>query len=174
MSIKEKESGGYLLEGGWLNEVVEVGQDAWCRGDLGQQVHFQVGREGVGQAHVAGEGAQDEVAHLDAVGRDHVAEAVVVVAQELREVVQQHKQDTQGALQHKSHIQYARKFNRVGNDFVTDLAYEKFIKKHIFPQIKCFKGLLKLNSYLRTLDDEANYATLIMEVGCFLKVFHKF
>lgn len=60
--------------------------------------HLQVGREGVWQAHAAGEGRQDEVAQLDARGRDDVAEAQVVVAQELREVVQQHQKGPEHAL----------------------------------------------------------------------------
>ena len=71
-----------LLEAG-LDEAREVGDHPRRDGDLGQHVHLQVGGEGVGQPHVAGEGGEDEVPHLDAVGRDHVAEAVVVVTQEL-------------------------------------------------------------------------------------------
>lgn len=59
---------------------------------------LQVGREGVGEPHVAWEGTEDEVAELDAVGRDHVAEAVVVVAQELGEVVQQDQKHSQCTL----------------------------------------------------------------------------
>ena len=66
--------------------------------DLAQHVHLQVGREWVGQAHVARERAQDQVAHLDAVRRHDVAERVVVVAQELGEVVQQHEQHAQRPL----------------------------------------------------------------------------
>ena len=57
-----------------------AGQHVFCRGseaggcaDLRQQVHLEVGSEGVWQSHVAGERAQDEVAHLDAAGRDRIA-----------------------------------------------------------------------------------------------------
>lgn len=60
--------------------------------------HLEVGGEGVGQAHVAGEGRQDEVAHLDARGRHHVAQLKVVLAQELWEIVQQHEQHAQRPL----------------------------------------------------------------------------
>lgn len=60
--------------------------------------HLEIGREGVRQAHAAGERRQDEVAQLDARGRDDVAEAQVVVAQELREVVQQHQKGPEHAL----------------------------------------------------------------------------
>ena len=66
--------------------------------DVGQQVHLEVGGEGVRQAHVAREGGQDEVAHLDAAGRDDLAQLEVVLAQELREVMQQHQQHPQGPL----------------------------------------------------------------------------
>jgi hypothetical protein len=51
-----------------------------------------------GQSHVAREGGEDEIPHLDARGRDDVAEAEVVVAQELGEVVEQHQQHPQRAL----------------------------------------------------------------------------
>lgn len=60
--------------------------------------HLQVGREGVRKPHVTWEGTEDEVAELDAVGRDDVTEAVVVVAQELWEVVQEYQKYTQRAL----------------------------------------------------------------------------
>ena len=59
------------------------------------RAHLQVGCEGIGKSHAAREGGENEIAHLDAVGRDDVAEAVVIVAEELREVVQQHQQHTQ-------------------------------------------------------------------------------
>ena len=61
--------------------------------------HLEVRCEGVGQAHVAGEGTEYEVAHLDAVGRDDVAEGEVVLTEELGEVVQQNQQHPQRALQ---------------------------------------------------------------------------
>ncbi|CAN8024690.1 unnamed protein product [Ixodes persulcatus] len=81
-----------------LDHRGEVGEHPGRLGDLGQHLHLEVGRERVWQAHVAGEGTQDQVAHLDAVGRDQVAETIVVVAQELRKIVQQHQQHPQRAL----------------------------------------------------------------------------
>lgn len=62
------------------------------------RLYLQIGSEGVWKPHVAWEGTQNQVAELDAVGRDDVTEAVVVVTQELWEVMQQDKQDTQGTL----------------------------------------------------------------------------
>ena len=81
-----------------MDDVDVVAEDPGSLRDVGKAVHLQVGREGVRQPHVAWECAQDEVAHLDAVGRDDVAEGVVVVAEELWEVVEQHQQDSQRAL----------------------------------------------------------------------------
>ena len=71
--------------------------------NLGQEVHLEVGRERVRQAHVARERAQDEVPHLDAVGRDDVAQRVVVLAEKLREVVQQDEQEPQRAAVEQPH-----------------------------------------------------------------------
>ncbi len=62
------------------------------RGDL------QAKGEGVGQAHGAREGRQQQVAHLDAAGRHAVAEPEVILAEQLREVVQQDQQHPQRAL----------------------------------------------------------------------------
>ena len=59
--------------------------------DFWQEVHFEVGGEGVRQAHVAWEGGQDEVAHLDAAGGNGIAQLEVVLTQELREVMQKHQ-----------------------------------------------------------------------------------
>ena len=50
---------------------------------------LEVWSEGVREPHVAGESRENEVPHLDAVGGNDVTEAVVVVTEELREVVQQ-------------------------------------------------------------------------------------
>eukprot|EP00047_Mylnosiga_fluctuans_P016996 m.58000 g.58000 ORF g.58000 m.58000 type:complete len:508 (-) comp6866_c1_seq1:1785-3308(-) len=72
-------------------------QDDGSLADLGQQINLEVRRERVGQAHVAGERAEDKVAHLDAGRGDDIAQAEVVVAQELREVVQQDEHHTEGA-----------------------------------------------------------------------------
>ena len=58
---------------------------------------LEVRSEWVWESEVAREGGQDEVPHLNAVGRNYVAEHEVVVAQELREVVQQHQQHAEGA-----------------------------------------------------------------------------
>ena len=79
-------------------ELGGLGQEAGRLADLRQQVDLEVGREGVGQAHVAREGGQDQVAHLDAAGGDHIAQREVVLAQELGEVMQQDQEDAQGAL----------------------------------------------------------------------------
>ena len=62
-------------------------------------VHLEAQGEGVGQPHRAREGGQQQVAHLDAAGRDAVAQPEVVLAQKLWEVVQQHQQHPQRALQ---------------------------------------------------------------------------
>ena len=56
---------------------------------------LEVWSEGVREPHVAGESRENEVPHLDAVGRNDVTEAVVVVTEELREVVQQDQKDPQ-------------------------------------------------------------------------------
>ena len=50
------------------------GSEAGRCADLRQQVHFEVGSEGVRQPHVAGECTQNEVAHLDAAGRDCITD----------------------------------------------------------------------------------------------------
>lgn len=64
----------------------------------GAQLYLQVGREGVREPHVPREGTQDEIAKLDAVGRDNVTEAVMVVTQELWEIMQQDQQHPERAL----------------------------------------------------------------------------
>ena len=61
--------------------------------------HLEVGGEGVRQTHVAWEGTEYQVAHLNAVGRDDVAEGEVVLAEELGEVVQQDQEHPQRALE---------------------------------------------------------------------------
>ena len=77
-----------LLEAG-LDQGRKVGDHSRRDGDLWQHVHLEVGREGVREPHVPRERGEDEVPHLDAVGGDDIAEAVVVITQELREVVQE-------------------------------------------------------------------------------------
>lgn len=61
-------------------------------------INLQIGCEWVREPHVAWEGTEDEVAELDAVGRDNVAEAVMVITQELWEVMQQDQEHSQCAL----------------------------------------------------------------------------
>mmetsp|Transcript_65769 Transcript_65769/g.143570 ORF Transcript_65769/g.143570 Transcript_65769/m.143570 type:complete len:807 (-) Transcript_65769:493-2913(-) len=78
-----------------------VGTDAGWLVDVWEQVHLEVRGEGVRGPDVAREGRQDEVAHLDAARGDDVAQGEVVLAQELREVVQEHEEDTErAAVQH--------------------------------------------------------------------------
>lgn len=50
-------------------------------------LYLQIRGEGVWKPHVAGEGTQDQVPQLDAVGRDDIAKAIMVVAQEFWEVM---------------------------------------------------------------------------------------
>lgn len=71
-------------------------------------VYLEVGCEGVREPHVAWEGTEDEVAELDAVGRDDVTEAVVVVTQELWEVVQEDQENSQRALEAEHNHQITR------------------------------------------------------------------
>mmetsp|Transcript_42174 Transcript_42174/g.109367 ORF Transcript_42174/g.109367 Transcript_42174/m.109367 type:complete len:264 (-) Transcript_42174:1570-2361(-) len=97
------EEGVHLRREQLGQQVLGVGQRARRLVDLREQVHLEVGREGVRQAHVAREGAQDEVAHLDAAGRDDVAQRKVVLAQKLRKVVQQHQQHAQRAAVQQPH-----------------------------------------------------------------------
>ena len=59
---------------------------------------LEVGCERIGESHVAWECTEDEVPHLDAVRRDDITERVVVFAQELWEIVEQHQQHTQRTL----------------------------------------------------------------------------
>lgn len=73
--------------------------------------YLELRHERVGEGHVAREGREDEVAQLNAGGRDAVAEARVVFAEELWKVVQEHEQHPQRALvqhldrlQHTSHV----------------------------------------------------------------------
>jgi len=57
--------------------------------DVGQQINLEVWREGVWKPHVSWKGTQDKVSHLDAVRRNDVTEAEVVVTQEFWEVVEE-------------------------------------------------------------------------------------
>eukprot|EP00982_Pelagococcus_subviridis_P006685 30248-Pelagococcus_subviridis.AAC.2 len=76
--------------------VLRVRDDPRGLRDLREEVHLEVRRERVRQPHVPRERAQDEVTHLNAVRRDGVAQVEVVIAQKLREVVQEHEQQPQG------------------------------------------------------------------------------
>ena len=67
-------------------------------GDLRQHVHLQVWREWIRKSHVAWKRTEHEIADLDAVWRNDVAESIVVVAEEFREVMQQHQQNSHCAL----------------------------------------------------------------------------
>ena len=60
--------------------------------------YLEVRRERVRQPHVLREGTEYQVPHLDAVRWNDVTETEVVVAQKLREVVQQDKKNSQRAL----------------------------------------------------------------------------
>ena len=85
--VGRKVSTAHLLEGGWLDDVDVVAEDPGSLCDVRQAVNLQVRGEGIWQPHVAGEGAQDQIAHLDAVGGDDITECVVVVTQELGKVM---------------------------------------------------------------------------------------
>ena len=59
----------------------------WKR-SINLEPYLQVRREGVWKSHVAWEGAQDQIPHLDAVWRDDVTETEVVITKEFWEVVE--------------------------------------------------------------------------------------
>lgn len=64
-------------------------------------LYLQIGCEGIREPHVPWEGTEDEVAELDAVGRNDITEAVMIVAQELWEVMQQNQKHSQCTLEPK-------------------------------------------------------------------------
>ena len=66
--------------------------------DIGQQVDLQVRRERVRKPHVAGEGRENEVSHLNTVRRDHISEYVVMITQKLWKVVQKNQQNSKSSL----------------------------------------------------------------------------
>lgn len=74
-----------------------------CMLDLNKP-YLEVWSEGVRQTHIPRKGAEDEVPHLDAAGRDDVAEAEVVIAQELGKVVQQDQKDAESALVEQANL----------------------------------------------------------------------
>ncbi len=98
----------YLFESRRLNHVRKVGHDPGRHVDLRQHVHLEVGRERVGQTHVAREGAENEVAHLDTVGWNDITERVVEITEKFREVVQKHQQHAQS-----SFVQQLRRFGQL-------------------------------------------------------------
>lgn len=53
--------------------------------------HLQVRSEGIRKAHIAREGRENEIPHLDAVRWDHVTEGEVVITQKLWEIMQQYQ-----------------------------------------------------------------------------------
>lgn len=57
-----------------------LGENRWRLIDFRQQVHLEVGREGVRQTHVPGERAQNKIAQLNAWQRNHIRQAKVVAA----------------------------------------------------------------------------------------------
>ena len=59
---------------------------------------LEVGCEGIWQSHVAREGTENEVPHLDTVGRDDITEREVIVTEKLGEVMEEDQQHSQGAL----------------------------------------------------------------------------
>lgn len=61
--------------------------------------YLQVGGEGVREPHIPGEGTEDQVTQLDAVRRNDITEAVVVVTQEFWEVMKQDQEDPQSTLE---------------------------------------------------------------------------
>mgnify|MGYP001177838368 CR=1 FL=1 len=85
-----------LLEAG-LDQGRKVGDHPRRDGNLWQHVHLKVGSEGVWQPHVSRESGEDEIPHLDAVRRNHVAKAVVVITQELGKVVQENQEDPESS-----------------------------------------------------------------------------
>ena len=60
--------------------------------ELPKPIDTQVGHERIRQAHISRVSGQNQIPQLDTVGRYDIAHAVVVVAEELGEVVEQHGQ----------------------------------------------------------------------------------
>ena len=77
----------YLFERRWLDNVDIIADDSRRLCDVRQSFNLQVQGEGVGQTHGARIRTQDQVAHLNAVGRDNITENVGVIAQEFWEVM---------------------------------------------------------------------------------------
>lgn len=72
-------------------------------------LYLQIGCEGIREPHVPWEGTEDEVAELDAVGRNDITEAVMIVAQELWEVMQQNQKHSQCTLEPKKNKSVTQK-----------------------------------------------------------------
>mmetsp|Transcript_1979 Transcript_1979/g.8732 ORF Transcript_1979/g.8732 Transcript_1979/m.8732 type:complete len:506 (-) Transcript_1979:5199-6716(-) len=83
--------------------LAEVRHDPRGLRDLREAIHLQIGLQRIRQVRVPRIGRQDQVPHLDARRRNDVAEAQMVVDQELREIVQEHQQRPQRPLVHGSH-----------------------------------------------------------------------
>ena len=60
--------------------------------------HLKVWSERIWKPHVPWESTENQVTELDTVSRDHIAKPVMVIAQELRKVMQKYKQETKSAL----------------------------------------------------------------------------
>lgn len=88
----------FLLKAQRLYRRREIGKDTWRVRNLLEHVDLQIRREGIWKSHITRERAQDQISHLYAVGWYHVAESIVIVAEEFGEVVQQHQQHSQRAL----------------------------------------------------------------------------
>ena len=56
-------------------------------------IYLQIRREWVRQPHVPRKSRQYQVSHLDAIGRDDVTEAVMVIAEEFWEIVKQNQEN---------------------------------------------------------------------------------
>lgn len=57
-------------------------------------IHLEVGCERIREPHVPWKGTENEVAKLNAIGRDDITEAIMVVAQKLWKVMQQNQKDS--------------------------------------------------------------------------------
>jgi hypothetical protein len=81
-----------------VEDASDIGHDPRWLVDLGEQVHLEIRGERVRQAHVAWEGREDQVPHLDARRGDDITETEVVFTEELGEVMEEDEEDPEGAL----------------------------------------------------------------------------
>lgn len=73
----------------------EIRKDRRYRSHFGNRIKFDITKVRVGEGQGGGEGAKDDVAKLDAARRDHIAEAEVILAEELGKVVEKYKKQSQ-------------------------------------------------------------------------------